>query len=372
MTSLYIHIPFCESKCSYCGFYSVPVGDADQEGFVNALLDESRHYDLSDLSTVYIGGGSPSALRRDLLYRIVDIVIDHFEGGGEFTAEVNPGQCDEEMLFELCSRGVNRLSIGAQCFNEKKLNFLGRGHGVNDIYSTFEAGRKAGFGSISVDLMFAVPGVSVKQFRGDLKKAVGLGVEHISAYALSYEAGSAMTAARDSGDIEVVSEEDDRAMYLATIDYLFEKGFLHYEISNFAKAGFECEHNLRYWANEPFIGLGPSAHSYYCGRRTENVSDVVHYVEAINGGRLAIVEAYEPGEVERACETAVLGLRLMAGLDLKNFEERTGYGVSELFGESVRRNVETGLLDEFDGFLRLTREGLVVADRVLSDFSQPD
>ena len=367
--SVYVHVPFCRSKCRYCGFYSEPVAGHNVDFLVDALISEMDRYDLGGrVKTAYIGGGSPSCLGDETLLRLVGAVVRCCDAG-EFTVEVNPGQVDEKMLRRLRTSGVNRLSIGAQSFNRDELDFLGRMHSVADIGSAVERAGAAGFDNISIDLIFAIGGARPESWKCSLQSAIELGVQHVSAYSLGFEKQTPLYAARQAGEIAIVDEETDLAMYETAIDELEGAGFEQYEISNFARAGFACVHNLGYWANDAFIGIGPGAASYYAGRRTMNIAHIEGYVERIRAGDSVYAEVETPTAIEAACETAVLNLRRIRGIDLEEFRIRTGYDAMKLFCEEIERNRKLGLLDAAQGRLFLTRKALAIADSVLCDFA---
>lgn len=368
---LYVHVPFCESKCDYCGFYSVPVAGHDVGLFVDALLVELGRYDFAGgVRTVYIGGGSPSCLPVGQLCRLIEGITSRVGGAGEeFTVEANPGQLDAATLKILHALGVNRLSLGLQSFEQSELAVLGRGCRVGKVFETVAQARDAGFGNISIDLIFAIPEVSISSWRRTLDRAVELSVEHISAYSLSYEPGTALAARRDAGEIVATDEDVNRAMYELAIDVLNEAGIEQYEISNFAREGFQCLHNLNYWANEPYVGIGPSAGSYYRGQRTINISDVAGYVQAIREHRGVFVESARLSDIESACETAVLNLRRLCGINLEQFRNKTGYDLCELFAEPIARYVDLGLMSLDSERLCLAEDALAIADSILCDFS---
>jgi len=371
MSGLYIHIPFCESKCRYCAFYSEVVCGRDTGEVVSAILTEMGRYDISAVNTVYIGGGSPSSIAREELFSIVDFVSANCSEVEEFSVEVNPGQVDGEFLKGLFDRGVNRLSIGAQSFDDDELEFLGRRHDSAAIEKAFELGRAAGFGNISIDLIFAIGGSTIDTFGRSLDKAISLGSEHVSAYSLSIEPSTAFGRAQAEGELIKVDEEIDRAMYEMAIDRLGAAGIKQYEISNFARAGFECAHNLGCWANDPYIGVGPAAGSYFDGVRFSNVADIAAYVDGICGGESVIAESHRPDTKEVACETAVVNLRRRNGIVLAEFKSRTGFDLFEIFGDVVERFVENGMLviDEASERVYLSRIALPIADTVICEFA---
>jgi len=364
--ALYVHIPFCATKCRYCGFYSEPIANHDSGRLVSAILKEMSRYDLGkNIKTVYIGGGSPSCLPEEQLL----LLVGGCPKAEEFTIEVNPGQTNEKILRQLRRFGVNRLSIGAQSFNQNELDFLGRSHTVGCIEDAVRRGRQAGFENISLDLIFAIPGSTLKSWKYSLKSAIDLGVEHISAYSLTYEEGTPMQKAVESGEVVPLDEETDRVMYETAIDELKKTGFEQYEISNFARKGCQCRHNLTYWENKPYIGIGPGASSYRKGVRSTNVADIKKYVELIetDGSTTAESQVFNP--VEIACETAVLNLRRRCGIDLGEFRKQTGFDAMELFAEPIGRYQKLRLLEVKAGQVFLARKALPIADSVLCDFA---
>jgi oxygen-independent coproporphyrinogen III oxidase len=365
-TGLYIHIPFCEQKCKYCGFYSEPVKNYDPTLLVSAIIAELRRYDqIENLQTVYIGGGSPSCLPKDQLLGLVN----HSPKAEEFTVEVNPGQINQHVLNQLKMAGVNRLSIGAQSFNDNELKFLDRRHSADNIGRAVKSAKQAGFENIGLDLIFAIPQSTLESWERTVQSAIDLDVQHISAYALTYEEDTPLQNMVLAGEVKQVDEETDRSMYEMAIDFLERAGFKQYEISNFARPGFECKHNLNYWINYPYIGIGPAAGSYYRGKRTLNIADINKYIEAIEKGADAIEETETPDRIEVACETAVLNLRRRCGINLDEFKNQTGFNAAELFSQPVSKYKELGFIEQVDGKLFLTRQALPIADSILCDFS---
>ncbi len=370
---LYLHVPFCVSKCRYCSFYSEPVASFDTGRVVSAMCVEMGRYGRGvEVDTVYVGGGSPSCLPRAEFFALVDEIASQFGEVEEFTVEVNPGQVDLEFLRGLNVRGVNRLSIGGQSFVDEELSLLGRIHKASDIVRAYEVAREGGFCNISIDLIFAIPGATVESFGYSLERVIALGCEHVSAYSLSIEPGTVFGRACGSGEMVKTEEQTDRAMYERAIEELEAAGLGQYEISNFARVGFECAHNLKYWANDTYIGIGAGAWSYYDGWRYSNAADIGKYCEMLESGESARVGGHLSEGVEAACETAVLNLRRRKGICRREFMERCGCDVMELFGETVERYAAAGLLetsDEDGGRLYLSQEALPIADRVLCDFS---
>lgn len=368
---LYIHIPFCQTKCRYCGFYSEPIKNHAPQRLISAIIAEltEKRGQESFFKTIYIGGGSPSCLPTKQLLRLIGEITSRWSKLEEFTTEVNPGQVNKDILSQLHDAGVTRISIGAQSFNSDELAFLGRKHSVADIGQAVRSAKGAGFDNIGLDLIFAIPGSTLKSWKHSLRSAIDLGVQHISAYALTYEEQTPLQKAVEAGEVTPVDEEIDRQMYDMTIDELEKAGFKQYEISNFAKPRFECKHNLNYWANNPYLGIGPAAGSYWQGKRTLNIADIKKYIEAIEQGKNVTAESETPDNIQVACETAVLNLRRRCGIILDEFKKQTGFDAAKLFAEPISRYKKLGLIRTTSKRLCLTRKALPIADSVLCDFS---
>jgi len=373
---LYVHVPVCRSKCRYCGFYSVPAARVEAGRVVDALLRELERCDGAEFHTAYIGGGSPTALPASELIRLVDAVRERCPRAEEFTVECNPGQVDTSLLSGLRQAGVNRLSFGAQSFLMRELELLGRGHSVEQIGSAVAMARQAGFENIGLDLIFAIPGSTLSDWQASLEAAIALDIEHVSAYSLSFETGTVFEAERQGGRLAPVDEELDRAMYEWAVERLERAGLEQYEISNFARAGRECRHNLGYWANRPYVGVGPAAASYVLagdtGRRITNDADLERYLAAVDSGWAAPAEVQTVDEADMVCETAVLNLRRRRGIDLVEFQWRTGRDAMQTFAGPIERYCKLGLIEVTDRVVRLTRQALPIADMILCDFAALD
>lgn len=369
---LYIHVPFCTKKCRYCAFYSEPVAGYDSSAVVDAMLTEMDAYEKQPrIKTAYIGGGSPSCLRHELLIKIVKAVLDRWGCPEEFTIEFNPSQTEKGQLQALRSVGVNRISIGAQSFDQSELDFLGREQTVDSIDAAVGAAKAAGFENISLDLIFAIPNSSVESFGRSVDHAIDLGIQHISAYSLSYEKGTELLRALKAKRVMPVDEETDRRMYELAIEKLQRAGFEQYEISNFAKKGFQCIHNHIYWANDDYIGIGPAATTHLNGRRRTNIADIEKYVTSIKANRSVVAEAESLSRIEKACETAVLNLRRRCGIVIEEFKQKTGYDPLELFAEVIKDHQGAGFIEVTEEGIFLTRQALSIADSILCDFSIP-
>jgi len=357
----------------------VPAGDLPAGRLVDGLLRELERYDGVEFCTVYVGGGSPTALPAEELIRLAGALGARCPRAGEFTVECNPGQVDADLLAGLRTAGVNRLSFGAQSFVARELALLGRGHSVEQVGAAVAMARRAGFENVGLDLIFAIPGSTLGDWQASLEAAVGLNIEHVSAYSLSFEAGTVFDAWRQAGRLAAVDEELDRAMYEGAIERLERAGLVQYEISNFARPGCECRHNLGYWANRPYVGIGPAAASYLttsigaeagkANRRIANEADVGRYLAAMEVG-LSVPAAVEVVSPEDAvCETAVLNLRRRGGIELAEFRRQTGRDAMRIFADPIGHYRALGLIEVTDRAVRLTRQALPVADTVLCDFA---
>jgi len=367
---LYVHIPFCPTKCRYCAFYSVAPEPSLVLQFVNALKQElSLSESLRSITSVYVGGGSPSCLPTPVLVDLIRHLADRCARAGELTVECNPGQVNQTSLAQLYQAGVTRLSIGAQSFLQQELDFLGRRHSVACIRRTVTDAQKVGFSNIALDLISAIPNATLPTWKHNLRCAVDLGLQHVSAYGLSIERGTDLDRQIRLKRVTPLDEETDRAMYELAIEFLEAHQYYQYEISNFARRGYECQHNMGYWMNQPFLGIGPAAASYWQGQRSTNSANVTEYIKLINQKGDASQERQVVPPSNRACETAVLNLRMRQGIDLGRFQQTTGQDALQIFGDAIESQRNLGLLDVQAKHLRLTRRALPIADSVLCHFS---
>ena len=367
---LYVHIPFCRTKCRYCSFYSEPITKHNEIDVIRAMLTQMQKYEIPEnIETIYIGGGSPSCIAESNLFELVKVAKEYCPNAEEFTIEINPGQANEQTLNRLRKAGVNRISIGAQSFIQSELDFLARSHTVENIYEAVRFSRAAGFDNINLDLIFAIPYSDLDSWKYNLNAAIESDVEHISAYALTYEDKTPLVRDLAAGLFAPIDEDTDRAMYELTIDEFSKAGIEQYEISNFAKSGFKCRHNLNYWANGDYFGIGPAAASYLQGQRSVNFAGIESYVKAIKSGADAFESSEILNERQRACETAVLNLRRISGIDLTQFKTQTGFDAMELFAEPISAYKKQGFLDSDGQRIFLTRRALGIADLILCDFS---
>ncbi len=368
---LYVHVCFCSSFCRYCDFYSeIRTPDA-VAAYLCALERELALVCPVVLrpATVYFGGGTPSVLlpgEIEALLRIIGRAVN-LGGVEEMTFEANPESLDAGKLRMLASSGATRLSIGAQSFDPGTLCALGRRHGPDEIRRAFDAARTAGFRNVGLDLMYGAPGQTPAGFRRDIEAALSLDPAHVSVYALTVEDGTPLAEAVAAGKVSPAPDEHMRAMYLDACDMLESAGLLQYEISNFARPGCECRHNLAYWRRAPYLGVGPSAASFVGGERYRNAADLGKYRRALAAGKLPIVER-ERLEGERAArEEVILRLRTREGLDLDDLRRRTGLDLAEVQGDAIRTWIGMGLARMEGSRLSLTRHGFCVSNSILSE-----
>ena len=363
---LYIHIPFCLSKCPYCDFYSITSISAVPD-FLNGLSKEiemvRNRFDPFD--TVYIGGGTPSLLNPEQLERILMRIRENFHliSDAEITIEANPADLNQSFLESMREIGINRINIGVQSFDEKVLGFLGRRHSAMQALSAIEASRKAGFNNIGLDLIYGVPEQNVESWLDTLKQAIVFSPEHLSCYQLTLEAKTPLGIRCQAGEFSVPGEELQYEFFMKTSEFLRDAGYTHYEVSNFARGQeYASRHNQKYWDHSPFLGLGPSAHSFYGNQRWWNHRSLDQYFNAINGGNLPI-EGKEILTMEQLqLEALYLGLRTRKGIFLQGFKNQYHY---DLFFEKKKilaKLEEEGLISIEDGYLCPTQTGLAIAD----------
>ncbi|MHB8171735.1 MAG: radical SAM family heme chaperone HemW [Thermincolia bacterium] len=373
---LYIHIPFCIRKCNYCDFVSFPGGEAQIEQYLQALQEEMALVSAQmapeekRLATIFVGGGTPTCLNPYQLGNIMASIREYFSWPTdiEVTVEANPGTLTPEKLEQLRRQGVNRLSIGVQAFQDDLLTRLGRIHRKEDVIKGVAMAKSAGFANLNLDLIYSIPGQTIAQWRESLERVVDLGIEHIAAYSLKIEEGTPFHAALIKGNLTPCEEELELEMYLYTIDFLKSQGFCHYEISNFALLGKESRHNMIYWQNQSYIGLGPGAHSCWRNQRTANPNTMEEYLDSLSAGELpARVEEIITQEIAMA-ETMFLGLRLIEGIDLDAFEGRFGVRAENVFRRSIEELTVKGLVALTGKGLFLTPKGLPLANQVFQAF----
>ena len=397
---LYVHIPFCVKKCDYCDFPSFPGrGDTEQEAYVKALCREIARYGQDgcgerggselrreenggagqigesqeayisrySVDTIFLGGGTPSLLRPSLICDILDSLGQVFsiEAEAEITIEANPGTLGPDKLKAYRSMGINRLSMGVQSLDDGILQGLGRIHSREEVLENYGQARRAGFENINLDLMFGIPDQGLGQWEATLDEALSLSPEHLSFYSLQIEEGTPFYHRFASGRLSQPSQELDRKMYHRALSRLEEEGYLHYEISNAARKGFACRHNMKYWTMEDYLGLGLSAHSYIRGVRFFNSSDMKEYA-ALSGP----ADIHKNDRRDSVSDYLFTGMRLVRGMDLDDFHYRYGESVFQMFPGPLERFQAQGLLEIQDRHLRFTRRGLDFTNTVLRELMQ--
>ncbi|OPX87057.1 radical SAM family heme chaperone HemW [Pelotomaculum sp. PtaB.Bin117] len=373
---LYIHVPFCLKKCCYCDFVSYPYSEAAAGTYLDALLKEIDMYSLGlpdqekQLASIFIGGGTPTCLSSGSLTAILDRLRRGFSlvPGCEITIEANPGTVDRQVLDVLRTSGVNRLSLGIQAFQDQLLSALGRVHTAAEAVEAIRAAREAGFDNLNLDFIFGIPGQTREEWLETISLAADLRPEHIAVYGLQLEERTPLERLVARGEIQPCSEELELSFYLAAIEFLSSQGYVHYEISNFARPGRESVHNLGYWLNRRYLGLGPAAHSYLPGGRYANDATLAGYAGRVARGELPVCSREGETVAKEMSETIFLGLRLIGGFDLAAFYQRFGRRAEEVYRKEITRLLEAGLVEFAGGRLRLTAAGLPLANEVFIEF----
>jgi len=365
VTSLYIHIPFCREKCFYCDFYSQVYRPRIAADYAQALADQLKKLP-GKFNTVFIGGGTPTVLDRKSWQKILKALRPMIEERAEFTVEANPESLTADKIKLFRDNGVNRLSIGLQSLNDDKLRSLGRLHDAAGGRMAVVLAHKLGFKNISVDLIFGAPGETFRDWQKDLRQACALPIKHLSAYGLSYEKGTPLSQRAKQGLVVPAAEPESVKMYRYNLDYLPQRGFKHYEISNFAEPGFACRHNLVYWRNQGYFGLGPSAVSYVDGVRSRNVDSVVEYLQRINEKNSPVVFKEKLPRLRRAKETAALAIRTAEGIDFDWFKRTTGFDFPDLENDAIKICLAKKMVQYLPGKrgIALTKKGFLFADTV--------
>ncbi len=367
----YVHVPFCAHKCGYCDFASLAGVDHLADRYLAAL---EREIEMSliepqEVDTIFVGGGTPTRLDASQLSRLTTIIRRWLirVPDGEWTVEANPGTLDAEKADVLVEAGVDRISLGAQSFQSKLLGVLERNHGRPEVEQAVAIVRPR-FARWSLDLIFGVPGSTLADWGADLETALALEPAHLSCYGLVFEKGTALWNQKQAGRVQPIDEEVERQMYETTIERLSAAGLEMYEISNFAAPGHESRHNLVYWANDAYFGFGVGAARYLRGVRSVNTRDILAYLRRIESGEFATGPREELRPEERAKETAILMLRrIQIGIERDDFQQRTGFELDALVGPIVERFTRQGCLDDDRRRVKLSRQGLFVADRIFCD-----
>ena len=375
---LYIHIPFCIKKCNYCDFLSAPADDVTKKRYVDTLCKEIESYKEATkeyrLATIYFGGGTPSVLEVSLVEQLLTTVKQTFivdMTTAEVTLEVNPGTATLEKLKKYRELGINRLSIGVQSSKEKELALLGRIHSFEDAKNTVLWAREAGFSNLSLDLISALPGQSLEDYKENVEEILSLQPEHISSYSLIVEEGTPFYAQYAEGapkECELPDEETDRAMYAYTKKRLAEAGYERYEISNYAKPGFESRHNSSYWTGTEYLGVGLGASSLLTNARYHNETDLMTYIEEVEAGNDVRRELERLVPEEQMEEFMILGLRRMCGVSRTEFQNHFGKPIETVYGSALKKLEKQGLLALDGDRIALTETGIDVSNQVFIEF----
>ena len=366
----YVHVPFCKHRCGYCNFTLVAGRDDLIDGYLKAIERELSWLERPrEVETIFFGGGTPTHLAPHQLRRLMETVRHWFPltTDYEFSVEANPADLGAEQVALLAEQGVNRLSLGAQSFDAEKLRRLDRDHSAEVIARSLELARPV-VQSISLDLIFGVPGEALETWEADLAGALKLRPDHISTYGLTYERGTALWSRWQKGQVRPLGEESERAMFERGIDLLTDARFEHYEVSNFAQPGHRCRHNEAYWAGDEYYAVGPGAARYVNGRREMNHRSTTTYLKRVLAGQSPVADSEELSPEDRALELFVFGMRRLGGVDRTEFAGRTGFDLDRLVGRELRRFIARGLLEEVGNCVRLTREGLFVSDSIWPHF----
>ena len=368
-TSAYVHIPFCTQICYYCDFSKVFIKNQPVDSYLEHLLEEFRSYDIQKLRTLYIGGGTPTALSAPQLEVLLDGLTKNLDLSvlEELTIEANPGDLDAEKIAVLKNSAVNRVSLGVQTFDDKMLKKIGRSHLEKDIYENIDRLKLAGFDNISIDLIYALPGQTMEQVKENVAKAIGLDIPHMSLYSLILENHTVFMNRMRRGKLPLPKEELEAEMFEYIIAELERAGFEHYEISNFSKPSFESRHNLMYWDNAEYYGIGAGASGYVNGVRYKNHGPIRHYLGAVEEGNARITEEHL-SQKEQMEEEMFLGLRKKSGVSMTRFEEKFGRSFEGFYGEIVRDLLQQGLMQIEGDRVRMTKRGLFLGDTVAERF----
>lgn len=374
---IYIHIPFCRSKCGYCDFYSV-TDLTFIDSFIDALIREinliSAHLNPSEIfDTIYFGGGTPSLLSTNQLQIIMESLDTNFalSKDNNITLEINPGTLSKQQLINIKTLGVNRLSIGFQSFIDEELKLLNRIHTSADNFEAFNISRLAGFEDISIDLIFAVPNQTLDDWKYSLDKAIGLKPEHISVYNLTYEKGTLFYNLKESDRLQYKNGDEELLFYTTAIDRLQQKGYIHYEVSNFAhNPKLISKHNIKYWNHTNYLGFGPSAHSLWQDKRWSNEASIINYIKNLYEGKYP--DRYEENinGKTKEFEKIFLSLRTISGLSIKEFNRSFKCSFMDKYKKEVDELLNGGFARLTDNTIHLTSEGLYICDEIVSNFAR--
>lgn len=371
--SLYIHIPFCAQKCLYCDFPSFARKDHLRKAYIEALNKEiislREKYNNLEINTIFIGGGTPSVLEADELECLLKEVAKlNMAKDIEYSMECNPGNLTEEKLEVMKNYGVNRISMGLQAKQDNLLKGLGRIHNYKTFKENFLLAKKVGFNNINIDLMFGLPNQRLNEWEETLREIISLEPAHISAYSLIIEEGTAFYNLYENDKLKLPTEEEERKMYHLAKKILEENGFNQYEISNYAKEGKECRHNLAYWNMDNWIGVGSASASYIDGKRIKNISSVEKYINSINEKGEAVEEIINNSKNDNMEEFMFMGLRKINGIDENEFKKRFSMNINDVYGEILNKYIGEGLLIRESGRIFLSEKGIEISNIIMADF----
>jgi oxygen-independent coproporphyrinogen III oxidase len=371
---LYLHIPYCLHKCGYCDFNSHPDNQEESEIYVSALLSEIEYYSPKlagkIVPTVFFGGGTPTILPPASLAKILSRVKNRFNltEDCEISIEANPATIERETLQQICASGFNRISIGVQSFDPDELKLLERVHNEEQIHTTVDRARLAGFDNLSLDLMFSLPGQSPQKWKSHLQQALDKNPNHISAYGLTIEPATSFFKLQERGLLQLPPEDTQLEMFETTIEFLQSAGYEQYEISNYARPGFECQHNLNYWDNGEYLGLGAGASSYLNGERFKNTNLPSRYIREVQAQGSAVESTEKLDLLHAMGETIMLGLRRRNGILIENFEKRFQISFNHVYGKVLDPLLKEGLITLNQNRMALSRKGICIADSVILNF----
>lgn len=368
--SLYIHIPFCKQRCFYCDFPTFSGKENLKESYIDALIKEIREKCCNYIiKTIFIGGGTPSYLNVKELEKLLSVIGElNFSPNIEYSMECNPGTVDEEKLKIMKKHKVNRISFGLQSCDDKLLKSIGRIHTFQEFLENYNLARKIGFNNINIDLMYGLPGLTISTWKNTLENICKLKPEHISAYSLIIEEGTAFYGMYEKNKLNLPSEDDERVMDKMTKDILNKNGYHQYEISNYSLDGKECEHNKIYWSLEEYIGVGSASSSYINGHRMVNTNDISDYINKINNNQSVVIDNHKNSKEDEMEEFIFMGLRMIKGISLLKFKEKFGVDIKSIYKDVIEKNIKDKLLIINGEFMSLTSKGVELSNVVMSDF----
>lgn len=366
--SAYIHIPFCVKICTYCDFNKYFIQNQPVDQYLDCLINEMKQSEVRSLETVFVGGGTPTALSYEQLEKLLTAITDIFEIKGEFSFEANPDELTLAKVQLLSDYGVNRLSMGVQTFKPELLAILGRSHKTEDIYRAVNNARKVGIPSISLDLMYHLPQQSLEDFQESLEKALAMDIDHISSYGLILEPKTQFYNMYRKGQLKIPNEDVGEEMYEYLLKRMHETELHQYEISNFGKKGHESEHNKVYWKNESYYGFGAGASGYVNGERYNNVNPVNHYINKIQNKERPVLDSVYPTESEQMEEEMFLGLRMNQGVSRKRFEQKFNKTIDDVYNDTIKDLKQRELINDTGEYISLTERGKVIGNLVFESF----